>query len=461
MRKILSFLFLTVSLSFLTAAPVDLASAKRIALQFIQQKGLKSDVSFVDVTPEQYTGFYILNATDGHGFVIVSSDDRTYGVLGYSLKSTFQTDGIPDVVAYWLNGYEQQMRDVIASDAGFTKQTKSAQPNEEVEPLLTSTWNQTYPYNAWCPEESSLENPSLHGHVYAGCAAVAMASVMRYWQWPERGTGSYSYNMDMYDGWHYGTLSVNFEEEEYDWANMSNSLTSTSSATQIDAVAKLIYHCGVASNSCYNLTGTGETAAYFFTMEMDPALDGFNSCVEMALVRNFNYKPTLKALFRSDYSDSTWLDMMKKEIRASRPVIYQGLAYDGGGHGFVIDGFTDDYFHVNFGWGGTYDGNYLLNSLGPNPEYAFNEYQSGFFNLEPNREIVNVERQNLSTIRLWGGEGQIHIENAEGQMAVVYDLLGRNMMSTVITSQQQVLNMISHGLYIVKVGQETFKVLVR
>ena len=127
---------------------------------------------------------------------------------------------------------------------------------------MTTTWDQGKYYNAMCPSDNSLNDYYLGGHPYTGCTNTAMAQVMKYWNWPVHGSGSYSYTWegDPWYNWHYGTLSADFENTYYDWDNMPNELTSSSTQAQIDAVSTLIYHCGVSTQSGYNSDNEGGTS---------------------------------------------------------------------------------------------------------------------------------------------------------------------------------------------------------
>lgn len=473
MKKLLSFLgFLLLSLFFQCAfaESITVDQAKQKALQLWQQKGLRANVDFLDVTPKgQYAGFYILNASDGNGFVIVSADTRALPILGYSTKGSFNVADMPDVVRYWLNAYEQEIA-LLCQNADeseallpecYRRSTKSA---SAVAALMTTTWDQGKYYNAMCPSDNSLNDYYLGGHPYTGCTNTAMAQVMKYWNWPVHGSGSYSYTWegDPWYNWHYGTLSADFENTYYDWDNMPNELTSSSTQAQIDAVSTLIYHCGVSTQSGYNSDNEGGTGAYVTLVDMD----GYGEyCAENALYTFFRYKNTVRGLSKNDYSESDWVEMLKTELSSGRPVIYQGYTgtgWDAYGHCFVLDGYDEqDKFHVNWGWSGDYDAFYALNALRPYSNYNFSSCQEGLFYLEPDRENVDVADFEDEQLFVQGSDGKICVFGAEGKPVQVYDVQGRLVAQCANAQQGEILPVRTTGLYIAKVGKHAVKVVVK
>ena len=201
-----------------------------------------------------------------------------------------------------------------------------------VGPLLSTLWDQNYPYNYYCP--AGTGGPG--GHVYTGCVATAMAQVLKYWNYPSTGNDSYSYTHPTY-----GEQTANFGETIYDWANMPSTLSGSSPRIQIDAVATLMYHCGVSVDMNY---GTNTSSAS-------------SRKVRDAFINYFRFSPSTRYVSRDAYTDDLWIDLLKHELDESRPLFYCGKNVNSG-HAFVCDGYrSDDYFHFNWGWSG-YDGSY-------------------------------------------------------------------------------------------------------
>lgn len=209
----------------------------------------------------------------------------------------------------------------------------------------------------------------------SGCVATAMAQVMKYWDYPATGTGFHSYNHQSY-----GTQSANFGGTTYNWAAMADNVTSTN-----DAVATLMYHCGVSVDMNFGVAQTGGSGA-FVIEDASPV----QHCTEYAMKTYFGYDVnTLQGVLRSNYSTSGWVQMLKGELDGGRPIIYAGFG-NGGGHAWVCDGYdTNDFFHMNWGWGGNSDGFFWVDALNPGSLGAgggtggFNSNQQAVIGIQP------------------------------------------------------------------------------
>lgn len=379
------FLIIVLSVFFtfpLFAKHVGFETAQKVAKTFITQNVLKSSIMRgINLTEVQstYVNFYVFNIDKGNGFVIVSAEDAAMPILGYSTSGSFSPENIPSNVAWWLGLYNDEIQYAIDNNieasetlradwnnlmAGNAMEIKSTRA---VSAVMTTTWNQSSPYNNLCPSNAPT-----------GCVATAMAQVMKYWNHPVKGLGSHSYSSN------YGTLSANFGNTTYAWSNMPNSVSYGSSSTQKNAVATLMYHCGVAVEMNYSANSSGAQVNSYNGM--------FDYCTETALKNFFDYKNTLRGLMRDSYSDSEWISILKEELNAPtpRPILYTG-ASSGGGHAFVFDGYNNsNQFHVNWGWGGSYDGYFSINALEPGSggigggDYVFNEDQTALVGVEPN-----------------------------------------------------------------------------
>lgn len=376
-----------------SARPVSVDEAASVAQSYWTNVLGQKQISCTLVSNTDFSSLYIFSMNN-EGFVIVSSDDRCYPILGYSTNNVAQEMG-PET-RFWLNQYEQEIQAVKAGEVdveadlavhnqsqwqNILQNTWSAPKSATaVSPLMTTQWNQSPYYNYYCPNGTPV-----------GCLATAVAQVMKYWNHPVRGTGSHSYYSNLY-----GTLSADFGSTTYDWANMPNALRASSSSAQIQAVATLSYHVGVSMNMDYGPDGSG---AY--------VTGGYNTA-EYALPTYFGYKPSLECRYKSYYSETNWVEMLKDEIYAGRPVVYAG--YDaGGGHAFVFDGYNaSNLFHVNWGWGGYYNGYYAMGALNPggggtgtNATNTFNSGNHALFGLEP----IPTLRANPSSLMLSADAG--------------------------------------------------------
>lgn len=333
--------------------------------------------------------FYYIFNLDSNGFVIVSGDDNVSPILGYSNEGIFDPINIPQNTKKWLEEYKSQIRFVIDNEIESNNEIKekwekllSEKQNGFMEksfvlPLMQTKWDQSPYYNALCPSGT-----------VTGCVATAMAQVMKYWNYPTNGSGFHSYNHQTY-----GTLSANFGSTTYQWNSMPNIVSSSN-----NAVATLMYHCGVSVDMNYGPASSGGSSATY-------------QATESALKNYFGYVNTLQLIVRSSYNQSQWINVLKTELNESRPILYAGIG-TGGGHAFVCDGYdNNDFFHFNWGWGGNSDGYFQVNALNPGSLGAgggsggFNSNQHAIIGIEPpagnqtyNMALYNYVTPSPSTI---------------------------------------------------------------
>ena len=313
------------------------------------------------------TDCYYVFALQPKGFVIVAADDRVEPILGYSYDNDFVVANMPDHVRGWFGSYEKQIEAVvkkdIASEAETTAkwsrlkagQAMSTRSGGTVGPLLTTQWDQGRYYNAMCPEDENGPD----GHVLTGCIATAMAQIINYWGYPLHGRGTHGYNSQ------YGTLEVNYDSADYDYASMPDILTASSTPQEVDAVAQLMYHCGVAVNMGY---WASESSSYDIE-------------ARAALINYFRFSPNLNYVTKSYFTNHAWHTLLRNNLAANRPIMYSGQG--SGGHSFVCDGYMDgNLFHFNFGWGGYCDGWYQTSAVNPDG-HDFNSAQTALVGIVP------------------------------------------------------------------------------
>jgi len=369
-------------LSFNTVAkPVSPTEAHKAATQLLSSLGAKEAINLTDITAETpFEEFYVFAMTDRQGFVLIAGDDATEPVLAYSLTSSFPLVGMPDHVRSWLEGYEKEIRHNRKAEAraeirqqweDLLEGRTTSNDKASVSPMLTTIWNQSPYYNALCPYDTAA-----HTRIVCGCTATATAQIMKYFSHPAQGYGTCSYTHNQY-----GVLSADYGATTYQWADMPDSLTSSSSATEIEAVATLIYHIGVAVSMNYSVNGSGgKTASYGY---------GGEPSSENAFKYNFKYSPYVWTAFRIDYDLASWKALMKNELNNGRPILYAGYDERQSGHAFVCDGYNNQgLFHFNWGWGGSYDGYYKINNLNPTTsttatDFHFDLFATATIGIEP------------------------------------------------------------------------------
>ena len=392
---------LIVALVLMVAMPtfaerVSSETAQKVATTFLNNNGAKT-AQLTDLTKEAgFKNLYIFNGNPG--FVVMAADDCVQPILGYSLTGKFVAENMPTNVSGWLQGYNDEIQYAIDNKVKASDETsklwkeladgntKAAKAVAVVNALVQTKWDQNgfyyYSggqllmfelYNNLCPYDSNAGERTV-----TGCVATAMAQIMKYWGYPSQGVGSHSYipstRPDL------GVQSANFGATTYQWNQMPIELNSYSTSTEINAVATLMYHCGVSVEMMYDISSNGGSGAY-------------SEDLPYALVHYFNYKTTVNFKYKADYTNNNWINLLKTELNAGRPIEYNGRG-NGGGHAFVCDGYDNsNNFHFNWGWSGSNDGFYALTSLVPGSggagggSYDFTENQCAVFGIEPSTSI--------------------------------------------------------------------------
>lgn len=347
---------------------------------------------------ESFPVFHVFNLPDLKGYVLIAADDGSYPILAYSFSGNYkQTDpNQPPGRKMFINSYIDQIlyikKHKLSGTAEIRETWKKYSSNDfpecsyelnDVPPLLTTKWGQGMYYNDSCPEDPWGPN----GHVVTGCGAVAMAQVMKYYNYPTQGNGSKSYTCGTY-----GTLFANFGATTYNWSNMPDSLTSS-----CPDIALIMFHCGVAVSMNYGWDGS-------FCL---------NSSVVSALKNYFNYPSTTH--WRSK-TTSDWEFWVRDELNNNCPLIYYGQDLVYGGHFFVCDGYQNyGEFHFNWGWDGDYDGYYTLLNLIPIPgTFNFTWNQKAIFEMSP----VPALASDFSCISgtVCAGESVSFLDNSTGNI---------------------------------------------
>ena len=360
----------------MSANPVDVNTAKELGVKYLKN----NVVSAKGITDVEHV--YTLNGEDGtpylyvfnhaNGYVVVSADDRAYPILGYDESTPFDVNNIPDGIQYFLGHYGRQIQYAIDNELVADEEVAEQwallreegiimknRDNKAVTPLLTTTWNQDYPYNYYAP---SCNNYWTGNHCYAGCVATAMSQVMKFWNWPETGVGEHTYSSSSYGG----TLSANFGETTYNWSIMPNSLGSQANAAA-QAVALLMYHCGIAVDMDYSPNGSGA-----HTEDVPPAV-----------IDHFRYGACTYVDNRDNYTKAAWEDKLIAQLDRGIPFVYAGSGNDGG-HAFNCDGYNNNrMFHFNWGWSGSYNNTYYQIDALNTGNGSFNLSQRAVFEMVP------------------------------------------------------------------------------
>lgn len=357
MKRLLHFQFLLV---LLLALGYSSLQAKRITQWQAQQQAYSfwgkqmpqkaKAKSRAATTASRSDAYYVFN-NDAGGFVIIAGDDAVTPVLGYTSTGSFDAENLPDGLKDLLKSYERQIAALGDNYVANRTATRTAFTGEKL--LKTAEWNQYAPFNKYTPN-----------NYVTGCVATAGAIVMKHHGYPAKGTGSHSYT------WNGKTLTANFEHD-YDWASMPAKYDGTNDAA-FDGVARLMADLGVAVEMQYAKNGSG---AYIGNMIS-------------ALQKYFGYSKLTHLAYINDMEAEAWNAKLRGEIDANRPILYSASDASAGGHSFIIDGYKDESFSVNWGWGGYCNGFYQIGAL--NPESAgkptgekYNMGQTAVIGLQP------------------------------------------------------------------------------
>ncbi len=375
-RKVLVTLLALLFVNLTFASPVDIETAKLIGERFVRNnmqslRNFHNSKHVLTLSDDNGNAcLYVFNIED-KGYYIVAADDRAKPILAYSDEGAIDVNDMHPSLSYYLEHYKNAISYAIEknleAEASIKEEWNRVKSRgvvaerklgKSVEPLVDLKWHQIYPYNYYCPTE--LGGPG--DHAYVGCAADVMAMIMKYWNYPEQGVGSHSYIPEGYP-----EQSADFGETTYDWENMPVQLFSFSPVKEIEAVALLMYHCGVSIDMKYGAM----------------ASSGYSELVPAAMKDYFKYTDKMSHLYREQHNIEEWKALLIENLDRKLPIFYAGSSPQSGGHAFVCDGYNEDgYFHFNWGWSGIGNGNFAIDALNPEGN-DYNINQRAIFDMLP------------------------------------------------------------------------------
>lgn len=258
---------------------------------------------------------------------------------------------VEDVESLCEFSYRQAWKEVYEYSPG-TGRVLTPDPKNYAEGLIMTTtlWHQATPYNNFCPPMGCPDTGN--GRALVGCTGLAMAQIMRFWAWPPHFVGS--------DDW-------------YDWGAMKDVVTTSSPASEQNAVAGLNVHAADLAQTIYSCSNS---------IVADP----LNS-VPNALENHLYFSFALDTVSRKTASANDWWIFIKAMLNLNRPILYLVNA-----HAMVCDGwreFAGPYeYHMN--WGGGPDHPYttwhILDNL---PQGGF-YYERIIANIFPNTALSSA-----------------------------------------------------------------------
>lgn len=380
MKKIFLLLTLLSTSLTLSAAPIGEARAREIAEAFFAQNATTRSAATIEL---EWAGesisapvsrandiddalIYIYTRGDNDGFVIIAGDDSIAPIIAYSFDTTIDSENMADATKAIIDAWGAQIKAVRKGTLQMNTNTTATTRYGGELLYDTALWNQNDPYNR--------EAPMIDGdRALTGCVATAMAIICYYNKWPEKGVGTtpeYSYEDDY---GHTHTIAANTLGRTYNYSNMLADYNNGFNNTQANAVAALMKDAGTAVQMQYHPDASG----------------AYSDDVPKALINHFGYSKQCHRAYRDGYDSDDWYDIMRENLNNFGPTYYSGSG-DQDAHAFVVDGYApDNYFHFNFGWGGSGNGYFLF------PEIEYYDMQVALLNLEPDKDGTSKYRDNI------------------------------------------------------------------
>ena len=344
--------------------PVEWLDIDTVARNVYNEFNLESDLNNFDlmnieIIKEKKRNLIYIYHLNPIGFILISADDNSHPVIGYSFKNNFNTQNMPTNIN-WLfenikknilynienpNSRTDEIQEEWVKYLGTTSQTRE----RNVSPLIDAEFDQSGGWNNILTSETGFNGP-------VGCVAVSMAQIMHYWSYPDQGQGSNGYEED-----DLGFLEVDFSQALYDFNNMAATYATNPSRL-------LLYHSGVAVNMNYESGGSGAS------------VEGVYPSAEYAMQNFFKYSQSIQAVDSDNYDLNDWRNLLKNELDHNKPILYSGFSdsYGNGGHAWNIDGYQGNNMHCNWGWGGYNNGYFSLPYMG-----GFDTWNNALINLFP------------------------------------------------------------------------------
>ncbi len=403
LKKISSLLVLAFIFQISFAQHIEINDAQSVANHFISVKNKAAGYqisSQQNLTSKSGSILAYIFDLSPVGYIVVNADKDQIPVIAYSFNNPFSDNSVKENPLQEMILADLSLRSIHKDhyskeqidknqrlwNALLVKSTVKADTTFEQWPAVGTTstegwvltkWNQSAPYNNMCPMDLGHSARSL-----TGCPATAMAQIINYHQ-----TLNGTRINDADDYYHnYGSNQFYIDDDylAYDFPSFPQlnlyldtleGLYFTKAPLTNNDLASLMFGCGVATKSVYNSTGSG-------TFGVNQALDG---------ILRFGFSTAVLL----DTSVSNPFHQIISNIKDSLPVFLAVVdAAWSTGHNLVIDGYnTDDYYHLNFGWGGAYDGWYYLPSGMP---YNLTVIEGVIVDIDKNTSL-NVERSNVES----------------------------------------------------------------
>ncbi len=428
-----SVLFLTALNSF--AQQIINHQAMLVTEQIIKTNNKSSDYSVKNIQPvydNTEISFYLAELAP-KGYVIISPDETLPPVIAYSFENNADLQSnITDFFKYDIKTRLAAVKKlpeyvIIKRKAVWQKmlsQNFYRETQLESWPPAGSTttggwmefsWNQTAPYSNMCPID-----PVTSGRSYTGCPATAMGMILNF----HKTTNNTQFTDD--DDYYHNYANRTFHiDDDYaangfpsfpdlnKYLDTINMHWQNNEAITNNDKAALSFACGVAATQVFTSEGSG-------TFAVSQAYDAYQ---RFGCTTSILYYPGNEDLF------PVLIQNMKDTLPAHLAIENEAA---NSGHNIVLDGYnSDNYFHANFGWGGTYNGWYLVPDEMP---YSLTVIEGVIVNIMKDE---NTKVQNLNS----GYEISVYPNpsSTEIRVAVPENLLNKNINLIMYNSAGQVI----------------------
>lgn len=395
------------------ANPISKSAALSAAKVFLQEKGINAELRESQraransMANDAENPYYIFNADDNKGFVIVSGDDCLKPILGYSDEGNIDPDNIPDGLQMLLDAYEEAVSDINSDIKNGIIDTNAQKPRKTmsvsrtpVKPFLYVAYGQGTPFYLKNPKKGSA-------YTSCSCTTVAIGQVMAYYQYPEV--------LPALDGYTTASLGLEVEalpEHVMEWSNVLPYYNGISATTaQKNEVANLMRWIGQHGNCDFNENSSSsyDTSVFYTLWDFGYKVGGFTSLENKQL--------------------SEWEDFLYQDLLNQRPVVVFATNIHVGGarHAFIFDGYDQDgLYHVDWGWEGCCRGYYSFDFLSPYKNissYTYMKNVSMVYRIAPpNMPSVSTKTSpsqclELLTLSLSSGKISTRIRNDLGKAA--------------------------------------------
>ena len=299
-----------------------------LAHEWLVKKGVDNDSLSLDYSSLVGNFFFFSDQRHECFCLVAKKDTWSYSgnpIWAYSLECSMGKGTLMYNLPYFFKYYSDLL--TILKNSGEKVQELDAD-KESVLPLLGELrWGQRAPYNSKLPSKDNKR-------VVVGCVPLAMAMVMKYYEWPKQGTSNIYFETEK--------KKFDFDCKEFtpQWEQYRNNYAET----EVEECADLSKVLGTLALIMSPKYGDSETSANM-------------NQFKHIMCNNMGYSGRITR--NEKLPNMTALRLLKQEITNRRPCVVS-RSVSRGSHAFVCDGLDNGYFHFNFGWRGQGSGYYRV-----------------------------------------------------------------------------------------------------